>query len=209
MRVDVRLGAALLAVVAVAVACNQPAPLPVAAREPALDAGDLAVIRALIDNLVRPSEGRPAPHVLLVDTTLAVCDRDPRAFGAPPGGCLDGDWVTHVAGVLPPGSARTARLAFEARNARRLPIQGPLGGNVTFVSTTLVDSLPESRLLADHPPRSQVVTLSAPVYPSSRVAVTAFRAVGINRNFAGAARLERRMNGFWSVVATADIRSRE
>ena len=202
--------AALFVALAAAAACREPVPPPVAAPPPRLDAGDLAVMKALIDSVRRgatpPENAVPAtsglasePHVLIVDTTLAVCDRDPRVFGTPPGGCLGPEWVAQVTRVLPQGSARTGTMAFENRNRRRLPIQGSLGAGVTPISATLIDGLAESALLREHPPGSAVVTISVPAYPAPRTAAVAYSA---RQGEAGAARLEQTADGRWSVVAT-------
>jgi len=200
-----------LALALAVAACDQPVPPLVALREPSLDARDLGVIAALLDARFRSGQtDTKRPRLLLIDTTVAVCAADPVVFSPPPGGCLDRQWIRLVSEALPPTSRRTATLAFEARNARRLPIPGPPGAEVTFISATLADSLSAPVLLADHPPGSQVVTFSAPVYPSSRVAALAYRAVDAHRAVAeGAARLELRMNGRWSVVATAGPRPQE
>jgi hypothetical protein len=89
-------------------------------------------------------------------------------------------------------------MRFPARNARRLPIAGPLGEDVTYASATLVDSLAPSELLRQYPPGSEVVTLSAPVYPAPRMALIAFAA----RTDVGAARAERQHDGRWRITAS-------
>ena len=193
MRVDRALGAALLVVLATVMACRESVPPPVVSPPARLDVSDLAVMKALIDSMA------DAPHVLIVDTTLAVCDRDPRVFGTRPGGCLGPEWIAQVARVLPTATARTGMVAFEDRNRRRLPIEGSLGAGVTPISATLIDGLSASVLLRDHPPGSAVVAISAPVYPAPYTAVVAYSA---REGQTGAARLEQTGDGRWSVVAT-------
>ena len=180
-------------VLATFVACRESGPPPVVSPPARLDASDLAVMKALIDSMV------DAPHVLIMDTTLAVCDHDPRVFGTPPGGCLEPECDAQVARVLPPEHARTGAVAFEDRNRRRLPIEGSLGAVVTPISATLIDGLAASVLLREHPPGSAIVAFSAPTYPAPRMAVIAYRA---HEGAASAARLEQTGDRRWLVVAT-------
>lgn len=190
----------LLALVMTAGACEPPAPPPVSQRQPSLEAGDLAVIKGLLDDHVRPRAGA-APdqlRVLVVDTTLADCERDVTAFGSPPGGCLAPMWLDRVRQVLPPATAREAMLDFEARNRRRLPIGGSMGDGVSSISATATDFVSESDLLGQRP--GVVVSVSAPSYPAPHMAVIAY---AVQRGEQAAARLEQQQDGLWRVVANA------
>ena len=86
---------------------------------------------------------------------------------------------------------------FQARNARRRPIEPVLGAAATYISTTVTDFVPLTELLRQHPPGSVVLTLSTPSYPAPRLAVIAYASGGI----VGAARLARRSDGLWTVAA--------
>lgn len=179
-------------------ACDSPVP-PVAQHQPSLDADDLAVMRGLLDDHVRPraAKGLIESRFLVVDTTMAVCPRDTTVFGAPPGGCLAPDWLEFVAGVLPPDRRRTAALDFQLRNARRLPIRGALGGDVSYISATLTDFISARQFRRQH--AGAVVTFSMPSYPAPNVAVIAYR---VRQDELAAARLERQRDGRWKMAAS-------
>ena len=198
-------GVWVLALALTAAACDRPAPPAVSVRQPSLDADDLAVMRALFDDLLRPRrpEGvRAQARFLVVDTTMAMCRRDPAMLGPQPGRCLDPGWVALVSEAAPAGMARTVAMRFPAWTATRLSISAPLGDDVTFVSATVIDSVVPSEMLRPYPPGSEIVTLSAPGYPAPRMAVVAFAA---GTGF-GAARVERQTDGRWR-VAESVIRS--
>jgi hypothetical protein len=178
-------------------------PPPLAVREPSLDADDLAVMKALLDGRLRPrrdgalaSAAAAESRFLVVNTTMAACPRDPAPLGPEPGRCMDPSWVRLVSDVVAPDLSRAVLIRFPERNTRRLAIDGPLGDDVILVSATLVDSMAPGELLRQYPAGSEIVTLSAPVYPGARVAAMAF-AAGAD---AGAARLEREMDGRWRVA---------
>ena len=176
-------------------ACGKPLPPAVAVKAPSLDADDLAVMRGLLEDGLRPRL-LPVAHVLVVETTLATCAVTPALLGAAPGACLDPPWVELVSRMLPADRVRTATLDFQARNARR-PIEPVLGAAATSISTTVTDFVPLTELLRQHPPGSVVLTLSTPSYPAPRLAVIAYASGGI----VGAARLARRSDGLWTVAA--------
>jgi hypothetical protein len=180
-RLALSAGCSLLAVVAPA--CAQPAPPPVARRAVSLAAEDLAVIRAAVNHVRQRHGGR---RLLVVETTIAVCDGAIEVAAPPPGGCLGPRSLESVSKVLPPGSRLTAMLDFQARSARRLPIAGALGGDVTPVSATLLD----------FGSASDIVTVSAPSYPAAGVAAVAYRLKGADV----ALLLARRADGRWAVV---------
>jgi len=178
-------------------ACDQPRPPAVAAREPSLDADDLAVMRGLLEDGVRPRL-LPVARVLVVETTLATCAATPTLLGAAPGACLDPRWVELVSRMLPADRIRTATLDFQARNARRRPIGPVLGAAATYISASVTDFVPLPKLLRQYPPGSVVLALSTPSYPAPRLAVIAYSSGGI----VGAASLERRSDGRWTVAAS-------
>jgi len=212
--IRVRMLACVLPLAFSAASCDKPASPPVAVRQTALDADDIAVMRGLLDDLIRPEQvdsirrgrapGAPPgpiePRFLVVDTTIAVCDRDLVVFGPPPGGCLAPGWITLVSQALPPGTARTATLAFASRNARRIPITASIGRDVTFVSSTVTDFVEMNELLRQHPPGSAVVSFSVPSYPGPRMAVLAFN---VRNHRAGAARLAQQDDSRWTVADLA------
>ena len=165
-------------------ACGTPAPPPVAVRQPSLDADDLAVIRGLLDNFrERHRDGR---RFLVVDSTVAVCERRIAVVAPPPGGCLAPPVLDDVSKVLPSRSRVTALIDFQARNARRLPISGDLGADVHYVSATFLDFA-----------NGSVVTFSAPSYPAPGAAVLTYR---VKDDRHGAVRLERQADGRWVVA---------
>jgi hypothetical protein len=176
----------------VAAGCGQPVPPPVAAQEVVLAAGDLAVMRALLDDIRGRSGIR---RFLVVHTTLAVCDRDPGVFGAPPGGCLGPQAIDGVSKVMPTAGHLTALMNFQTRNARRLPIAEALGADVACISATLVDFMSIGDLQRQHP-GSAVVTLSTPSYPAPGASVLSYRMNGEP----AAVRLALRPDGRWTVV---------
>jgi hypothetical protein len=188
--------------------CETPAPPPVAVRAPSLDADDTAVLKALFDDVLRP-QGREAIRTrnapaqalrfLVMNRTMAMCGRDPGVLGPQPGGCLNPYHANIISEVVPPDLFPTVRLRFPAWNATPLTIAGSLGEDVTLVSPTLLDMMPLSELLRSNPGFT-VVTLSAPGYLASRVAVITF---GGWIGSGGAARLERQPDGPWRVVASA------
>jgi hypothetical protein len=171
-------------VAALALACGQPAPPPIAQRAVALDADDRAVIRAAVNHV---RQRHDAERFLVVDTTIAVCDGAIEAAAPPPGGCL-GRWsLESVSKVLPPGRRVAAMLDFQSRNVRRLPIAGALGGDVTPVSATFLDFGSAS---------DDILTVSAPSYPHAGIAAIAYRLAGKD----AALRLARRADERWAVV---------
>jgi hypothetical protein len=102
--------------------------------------------------------------------------------------------------LVPRASVRTATLDFEARNARRLPLTGSLGPDVSYVSWTLADFSARENLLRGHPAGSALVAFSRPSYPALRVAVIAYLPHG---DVVGSARLAQQSDGRWEVdVAT-------
>jgi hypothetical protein len=196
------LPAASLAGLLITVAgCDPPVPPPVAVREPAIDADDLAVMKGLLDDRLRPkrnaSGAAAGARFLVVDSTIASCDRRIEVFGPPPGGCLTSGWIDFVLRVMPLATRRTAMLDFEARNIRRLTIEGTLGDDVAFVSSTASDFLSAGELLRRHPPGSRIVTFSAPSYPAPNVAVLAY---GVRTQEIGAVRLEQAADRRWKVA---------
>jgi hypothetical protein len=188
--------------------CETPAPPPVAVHAPSLDADDMAVLRALFDDVLRPQwreairTGKApvqAPRFLVVSRTMAMCRRDPGVLGPQPGRCLSADHANIIAEVVRPDLFPTVRLNFQAWNAKSLTIAGSLGEDVTLVSPTLLDMMPLSELLRSNP-GSAVVTLSAPGYLAPGVAVITF---GGWTGSGGAARIERQQDGRWRIVASA------
>ena len=208
MRGDSRLAVCALVLALLPVACDRPEPPAVAIREPSLDADDMAVLRALFDDFLRPQwheairTGKApvqAPRFLVVSRTMAMCRRDPGVLGPQPGRCLSPDHANIIAEVVPPDLFPTVRLRFPAWNATSLTLAGSLGEDVTLVSPTLLDMMPLSELLRSNP-GSAVVTLSAPGYLAPGVAVITF---GGWTGSGGAARVERQQNGRWRIVASA------
>ena len=192
-----------------AIACGRPDPPPVTVRTPSLEPEDVALLRDVVDGyLRRPWAARPhqpgeiEPHFLVQDTTLAVCPKDAVVLGPVARACLDARWLGYVSQVLPPATARTGRLVFEARNARVQPIQGSLGEAATFVPASVTGFVADADLLRPYPPGSAIVAFSAPAYSGTEVAVLAYR-LGMNSN--GALRLERQTNGRWSVVTETGL----
>ena len=199
--------AGVLALALAASACDQPVPPPVFLREASLDVEDIAVLRALFDDfrhrrreaIVRPEV--PSPRFLVVDTTMAMCRRDPSVFGPQPGRCLNPAPASVMSEVVPASVFPTVRLRFQTWNATPRSISGGLGDDVTYVSATLLDMMAPGELLRRYPPGSAIVTLSAPGYPAPRMAVIAFGSWWAPSS--GAARLERQPDGHWRVVASA------
>jgi hypothetical protein len=196
--------AALLAFALAATACDRPEPPPVAVRAPVLEAEDVAVIRALFDHFLRAPERESlraqglSPRFLIVNTTAAICRRDPGVLGPPPGRCLSPYHANVLSEVVPPEMFPTVKLFFPSWNASGMSISGELGDDVTLVSPTLLDMMPVSDLLRRHPRGSTLMWLSTPGYPAPGTAVVVF---GYWAH--GGARLERQQDGSWRVVATA------
>ena len=190
--------ACVLALALAVSACDPERPPPVTQRSPSLDADDVAVVKALFDGLLRP--GRlPGARLLVVDKTMAACRRDPDSFGSRVGPCVRDGHVELAFGILPAPAARALALKFPAWNAASLSIAAPLGDDVVYISPTLVDGLAPSELQRSYPAGSDVIMLSAPVYPAPRVAVIVFSIASGPR----AARLERQSDGGWRVAAHA------
>jgi hypothetical protein len=170
--------------------CRQPVPPPVSARDPALDADDLAVMKGLLDDL---RQHRPSVSFLVVDTTIAICGRAIDVVAPPPGGCLAQPAIDAVQMVLPADRRVTATHDFQARNARRLPIAETLAPGVAYVSATVMDFVSVN---GEQERARAIVTVSAPSYPAPRVAVLAYR---VKDAESGAVRLERQSDGRWLV----------
>jgi hypothetical protein len=193
-----------VAVVVLCAACDAPAPPPVAVREATLEAEDLAVIRALLDHFHRNAGLESlraqdlAARLLVVNTTTAMCRRDPGVLGPPPGRCLSSYHANVLSEVVPPEMFPAVKLFFPSWNASGMSISGSLGDHVTLVSPTLLDMTPVSELLRRHPRGSTIMWLSTPGYPAPDTAVIVF---GYWAH--GGARLERQQDGSWRVVATA------
>jgi len=195
--------AAAIACVLVAIACGQPVPPPVAVREPSLEAEDLAVIRALFDDFFRPALSKTvrasgiAPRFLVVDTTMAMCRRDPDVLGPQPGRCLSHDHANILSKVVSAEMFPSVKLRFPSWNAAAVSITGSIGDDVTLVSPTLLDMTPLGELLRGYPLGSTVVWLSSPGYPAPGTAVLVFGNWSL-----GAARLERHPEGRWRVTSS-------
>ena len=176
-----------------AAACTTTPP-PVAVRQPLLDADALAVIRDLLASFrERDQEKR---RFLVVDSTVAVCERPIAVVAPPPGGCLAPPVLDSVSKVLPSRSRVTALLDFQARNARRLPVTGDLGADVDYVSATFFDFAIMNRG-GGLPLRSAIVTFSAPSYPAPGMAVLLYR---VKDDHHGAVRLQQQPDGRWAVA---------
>jgi hypothetical protein len=185
-----------------AVGCDQPEPPAVPVRAPALEAEDLAVIRALFDDYIRPVVSTShraqgiAPRLLVVGATMAMCSRDLAELGPSPGRCLNPFDVNRLAKVVSPAMFATVRQRFPSWNALPLAIAGELGEDVTLVSPTLLDMMAPSELLQRRS-GSDIVWLTAPGYPARGTAVMMFESLGRP----GAARIERGQDGRWGVAA--------
>ena len=131
---------ALVTFALAAIACGQPVPPPVAVRQPSLEAEDLAVIRALFDDFFRPALSKTvratgiAPRFLVVDTTMAMCRRDPDVLGPQPGRCLSHDHANILSKVVPAETFPSVKLRFPSWNAAAVSIPGSLGDDVILVS---------------------------------------------------------------------------
>lgn len=175
-------------------------PPAVAAPQAALDTGDLAVMRAVLDEL---GERAPATRrFLVVDSTVALCTRSPHVFRPPPGGCLGPEAVDSLARLLAPETRLTAMDTFRHRNTGSLSFSGPLGDDVLYISATLIDFMPLNELLAQHP-GGMVVTFSAPAHVAAGVAVIVYQELG--RGYT-AARLAQASDGRWRVAGSSDAR---
>ena len=197
--------AAALVLALAAIACGPSEPPAVAVRASTLETEDLAVIKALFDDYLRP-EGLKAlrkigaaPHFLVVDRTMAMCRRNPGVLGPQPGRCLTPDHANILSEVVSADAFPMVKLRFPSWNAAPMSIAGQLGADVTLVSPTFLDMTSLSELVR-RDAGSTFVMLSAPGYPAPRVAVIT---VGGLSGPGAAARLERQTNGRWRVVATA------
>jgi hypothetical protein len=175
----------------------------VAVREPVLDADDLAVVAALFDDIFRPN-GRAAlrtraltPRFLVVGTTMTMCRPDPAALGPPPGRCLNSTNADMVSAVVPPEMVPTVRLRFPMWNATPLWMAGSLGEDVTVASATLLDMVAPGGLLRGGQPDTAIFSFSAPGFLAPHMAVVTYESTSAT----GAARVERRPDGRWRVVA--------
>lgn len=184
---------AVLALALAPIACDQPVPPPVAVREPSIEADDIAVMKGVLDDV----RGRRAGgSFLVVDSTLPICAKPIEIAVAQLGGCLEPAVLDSVLKVLPSASRVTAALDFQARNARRLPIRGALGDDVTYISATLTDFVSVKDLIRQHP-GGAVVTFSAPSYPAPRVAVMFYH---VKDREHAAVRLEQQLDARWVVA---------
>ena len=126
-------------------ACDKPLPPPVAVREPSLDADDLAVVKALFDDLRRDrnsgaAEAQPLARAFSSWIRRWRCARAIPRFSAPqPGRCLESSRDQAPVRGRARGPFATATLDFPAWNATRCRT-GPLGDDVTYSLATLLDS---------------------------------------------------------------------
>jgi len=188
------------------VACQAPELPEVSKPVKRLDSDDLAVMKAVLDDFLRPERDpsiqramaspKPVPRTtrfLMFDWTVAVCERQPLPGAVLPG-CIDDHWLRHLASAT---SAPTLSAATRAKklNARSLPIIGLLADDVIYIPAGInVADLDE---LTRKYQSGSVIALSAPVYLEPRTALIAYRDFW---NSTGFARLTR-TSGKWNVAS--------
>ena len=192
------------------VACGSSAPPVVSTPAPGVDIDDRAVMKAVLNDLLRPERTRstqlgradqtlpPSTKAvfLIFDATVAVCEGDPIAFRSGLPGCIESSWLDHIRRAATrfdgPGEA-----AFKKRNTHPLPIRGELTEDVVYIPASVERIWQLEDLLRNYP-GSAVVAFSAPSYPGVGSAVIAYRYFG---HGVGGVRLQRSA-GEW-VVATS------
>ena len=193
MRLPAAPRVAALALALAAAACDPLEPPSVTARSLSIEADDIAVMKALLDDV----RGRRAGgSFLVIDSTLPICAKPIEIVATPLGGCLGPSVLDSVSKVLPSASRVTAALDFQTRNTRRLPITGALGDDVTYISATLTDFVSMRDLIRQHP-GGAVVTFTAPSYPAPRVAVIVYHVKDLEH---AAVRLEQQIGARWVVA---------
>lgn len=191
------------------VACDAPTPPVVSKPAPSLDGEDRAIMKAVLDDLLRAERDRSIQRgprfvrptqttasFLVFDATIAICRRQ-EPFG-PFGlvrGCIDAEWLEHLSRVTT-APRLSAMAAFASRNSRSLRIHEPLSDDVTLIPAD-IDPPRFRELLKRRRESTHIMGLSAPVYPGAGSAVIAYRYFWSGRGFVGLSR----SNGGW-VVAT-------
>ena len=195
-----RIANVILATVLVS-ACQMPELPSVAVTTPAVTDDDHAVMKAVIDQLLRPrraatrrqapqTTGEAAASFLVFDSTLRFCEANEVMPGGQVPGCVP-------ATVL---NEPTARL-FRERSSTPLQIQGTLGHDVMYIPSAEVDTTARlGEFARQRSPGSTIVAFSMPVYPRERSAmIFCYRFW----DGTGLVHLER-IGDSWSVVGTSN-----
>jgi len=99
-------GLLLFTAMASLVACQSPAPPPVATPDGALSADDTAVMRTVLDQLRQDRLGQspgPPPLFLVLDSTLEPCVTDPASFRRLAPRCISRAEMQTLDGLAPGG----------------------------------------------------------------------------------------------------------
>jgi hypothetical protein len=194
-------------------ACQSSEIPPVSAPNPTVTDDDREVMRAVLDQLLRPRRDymiqlgrgdlgkqpvRTAASFLVVDSTIAWCESDKPTPPPEIRDCIGSEVLEHLR-RLPQMSGQVPASVFSTRNARSLPIGGTLGADVVFMPSATAKTYSDlSRFRRDYPPGSAVVEFSAPAYLGTS-------AVIFYRHFdesGGFVHLVRR-DGVWSILTTS------
>ena len=182
------------------VACDAPELPAVSTPAPSLDADDRAVMRAVLDDFLRPTRDQSIQRgtgvvglipttasFLVFDATIAVCTpQEPFGPLEVVRGCVYAEWLEHLSLVTT--APRLSTLAnFAKRNSRSLPIRESLSDDTILIPAD-IDPQRFRALLMRRRESTHVVGLSAPVYPSAGSAVIAYRHFWSGRGFVGLSR---------------------
>lgn len=194
-------------------ACQPSEIPPVSAPNPTVTDDDREVMRAVLDQLLRPRRDymiqlgrgdlgkqpvRTTASFLVVDSTTAWCQSDKPTPHPEIRGCIGSQVLQHLR-RLPQMSGPVPASVFSTRNARSLPIGGTLGDDVVFMpSDTVKTPSALSRFRRAYPLGSAVVEFSAPSYLGTS-AVIFYRYFDESGGFV----LLTRRDGEWSIVTTS------
>ena len=194
-------------------ACQSTEVPPVSAPNPTLTDDDREVMRAVLDQLLRPRRDhmiqlgrgdlgkqavRTTASFLVVDSTTAWCESDKPTRPPEIRECIEREVLRYLS-RLPQMSGPVSASVFSTRNARSLPIGGTIGDDVVFMpSATLKTHSGVQSFRRGYPLGSAVVEFSAPVYLATS-AVIYYRYFDDSGGFV---QLVRR-DGVWSILTTS------
>jgi hypothetical protein len=198
---------------AMLVACEASKPPPLAIPQSGRDeltADDYDVMSAVLDGIIRPEYHRsaqrgqerlvgPKPKInarfLVFDATTPHCNPETLAGRHTLVGCIDPQ-LSLLEQIPPATEAVRRRGLFLTRNSRSIPISRSFGEDVVLVPSAKGDSYSAlSEFRRGYPLGDHLVVFSAPVYPTSGIAVIFYRAGNEGYGFVSLARVGDR----WSI----------
>src|SRR5262245_52583254 len=151
------------------------------------------------DDDSRPPTSKPSTTnllFLLFHQTIAVCAHEPSDVFPPPfPDCLHQEWLEMMRPLVY-DFGRSASASFRRRNAVPLPIGMELGPDVVFIPAEVDNGARLRQFAQQYRWGSEIVRLSAPIYPAAGIALVAYRRFWRAGGFVRVGRA----NGVWSVL---------